>query len=362
MKYHKLLFLLICVQLQTASSAQDQSFDYTKFTRKEIALTRNDAALTLPFHHVKVIDKRNDTIPLLIELSADSRYKSYTYFTFKDGTSAQIESFLRHSFSWDTSSHFDLLMVIRKMWASSIISNPTANGQDWSYGKKLKPGIQLQVEFYLQQGYNYVPLKRFDTMIQGSYNVVREYPALVSDVLKFSLESISRVNAESTYTLGKKLSIGDVQQFSDSHLNYPILQTRYFKKGVYTSYEEFKNNAPSIQDYRIQTTTEAHTLYVKDPKGEEYSLRTAWGFCDGENIYVRSAGLYFRLYYYKNNFYTNAIVRFSRKKRNNWPDLLPPPSQDFLGNAMIRTYESIPPKLMMEAKIVQLDLSTGTLY
>ncbi len=73
--------------------------------------------------------------------------------------------------------------------------------------------------------------------------------------------------------------------------------TAHLKKGIYKNFEEFKNNAPSIElDYdvlRIYKDTggildDAETAFFKldITKAQGKSIGRVYGFCDGKNIYI----------------------------------------------------------------------------
>ncbi len=72
------------------------------------------------------------------------------------------------------------------------------------------------------------------------------------------------------------------------------------KRGIYKTYWEFLDNAPSITDsFRVieltrnkadSTVMEADYKFLHGAKAA--SLR--WGFCDGTNVYVRFASAVFR--------------------------------------------------------------------
>ncbi|MCW3462421.1 hypothetical protein [Chitinophaga nivalis] len=80
-----------------------------------------------------------------------------------------------------------------------------------------------------------------------------------------------------------------------------IIHAQKFKKGLYKSFAEFQNNSPSADgDLVIKTRSNAAQIYLlanrnelvlRDAYGQEHKVKNYWGYCDGQNIYVRDNGL-----------------------------------------------------------------------
>ncbi len=86
------------------------------------------------------------------------------------------------------------------------------------------------------------------------------------------------------------------QNVKGQKLSYAILKDS-LKKGIYFTFSEFRNNDPSfvvpftvLEKKRTLTLLQSHDQYevifekVEDTKKKD--INSAWGFCDGKNIYV----------------------------------------------------------------------------
>jgi hypothetical protein len=93
----------------------------------------------------------------------------------------------------------------------------------------------------------------------------------------------------------------------------PILKDSILHKGVYRSFAEFKNNKPSIENFEIGKGNFTDELYVAD-NHETYPLQDFWGYCDGKNLFVRSANNLFQLYRTGNTFNTKAFKSLKKAK------------------------------------------------
>ena len=85
----------------------------------------------------------------------------------------------------------------------------------------------------------------------------------------------------------------------------PILATKTLQAGIYHSFSEWQQNRPQepgrpVVDARPYHTGEwagylQVTPYRPTPEGRRVPVNNAWGFCDGERVYVRFAGSYYLL-------------------------------------------------------------------
>jgi len=86
-----------------------------------------------------------------------------------------------------------------------------------------------------------------------------------------------------------------------AQIGQTIYDTHQYNKGLYKTFEEFRNNAPSetgnivikgkttaAQFYLLSAPNE---LYSVDSTGKEHKIKKYWGYCDGNNLYVRDNGL-----------------------------------------------------------------------
>jgi hypothetical protein len=91
-------------------------------------------------------------------------------------------------------------------------------------------------------------------------------------------------------------------------------------RGVYTSFEEFRNNAPSIGDFEVQVEDNRRVLYIREA-GHSYYTHDAWGYCDGKDIYIMRDGMLYAAWregkaFY---FYRDIISRVNPPE----PEVLP---------------------------------------
>jgi hypothetical protein len=86
---------------------------------------------------------------------------------------------------------------------------------------------------------------------------------------------------------------------------YPIQSEERLRPGVYNNFFEFRYNAPgrpgNVQaDARAYQTAEWQGLravspFMLTPEGQHVAVEQAWGFCDGQQLYIRFGADYFLL-------------------------------------------------------------------
>lgn len=323
----------------------------------------------LPYHSIKILDYRIDTsVAGITHFEAFNGNGNYNtkYYRFKTSTVSETEKYI-HSFSefQDTASH-QLIMIIRRLWVSSEFENKWINDQDRRMQTAYTGGVRTTFEFYaLKQGY-FTPLLRYDTTIIDNKMKESEVETYLQQSIKAGIASVSGIDLSEKITKGKKITFDKVDSFSSSFKNIRILSDEKPAKGVYQSYDEFKNNKPGIKDYEIKKMTLADVLYVKDAAGIEIPLRKIWGFSDGERIYIQGANAFFELIRYNDIFdckgakkidMTYRIPRPFRGSGINTGSDLP----GFVGGAISQSLRNSS-KYKLLVKLLQLDLETGILY
>lgn len=95
----------------------------------------------------------------------------------------------------------------------------------------------------------------------------------------------------------------DLNQFKINYQKIPVLQKGQKKRGLYLTYEQFLNDTPTPANFEVERDKLSDALFVKNSKGNYELVRNLWGYCDGENRYIKSGEKYFQLCRYNNTFY-----------------------------------------------------------
>jgi hypothetical protein len=210
-------------------------------------------------------------------------------------------------------------MIVKELWLSEEENDIDAKDkiQDVNVEKRLysTSDAKLRFEFYLQKDEKYYAIFRFDTTLFRTLPLKSYAAGFIETALISSLDRLSKYNFTNISNTKTPLSLTDIYNYNNRRFEYPILKDTSFKKGVYASFEEFKNNNPSIPEFEVKKGKLGDVLYVKMENGESVASRSVWGYCDGKKLYIKTGDNYYQLYRIDNSFYFNGSKEISRKER-----------------------------------------------
>ena len=255
-----------------------------------------------------------------------------------------------------------LLIVVKKFWLSAEADKVRFDND--KIGQAINgwdAGVLCKLEFYLEKDSVFYPLYRIDSVFTfkeklndyAGIKFVDNAGFFVTSVLKASLEKLVDINLDEIIAKRRKLSFGDISGEFSIKLEVPVLKFINLKKGVYKDFEEFKSNAPSIQEYELRSGTLGDILYIKEG-GSEYPTRNAWGFCDGKDLFINSGDKYSKLVRRENTFYFFGIKGMTQKTKH-----------DFWKSSALNYMSGYGPKktvYKLDLKYYQIDMETGEVY
>lgn len=338
-------------------------------------------AFTNSIHSVNVIDLRDDTLAMgyhylkpgdairyLVQPSTSPKNKdgdkwSKVYHcspSLSAGFSNWINEYLQCR--KNTAIKNKLLIVVKKFWlspeADEIRDDNDKVGQamnGWD------AGVVCKLEFYLERDSMYFPLYRIDSVFTfkerlNDYKGTRfvdNAASFVTSVLKSSLEKLIEINIDEAIAKRRSFSFNSIQQRYLQRPEIPVLKSADIKKGAYKNFEEFKLNAPSIENYELRKGSIGDILYVKEGDSE-YPTREAWGFCDGKDIFINSGDKYSRLVRRENTFYFFGNKGVVQKTKHIGG----------MSSGLNYAMNSGPKKTVykLDLKYYQIDMETGEVY
>lgn len=254
--------------------------------------------IKLPFKSIKIIDSRYDTSKFGYVPSTDffaGKKKSFRKLVVQGGNGNGIERYYNEYYAGSfTQNGLELLIVMKRFWISGDAkSNNKRVEMANSVGRD--NNIYCKWEYYLGKDGKYLPVKRMDTIMVMDENLARyideEFSEKREPNFKFALKALIEIldysNAVKQFDTQPKKTFEEIKEFNKTMNLIPVLQDSGFKKGVYLSFDDFKNNRPSIIDFqekkmrygKINTNTE---IYLEDMKGE--TISNYWGYSDGKEF------------------------------------------------------------------------------
>ena len=246
------------------------------------------------FNHFAVIDQRPDTgrIGLHINKGAASHARD-RQLVFPRPAATEIADWLNQHFTRPDAPYTGLI-VLRTLWLSDA-NYPLEDLMRDPQKQQERTHIRLKAEVYAGKDSNYMPIFRFDTLsyttkaVYSIHSPYSDWERDLADILGDLADSASFL-ADQKRDFGRQIPLTAIHQFNQSRFVSPIDSNPNLTRGVYASFEEFRNNNPSIQNFEIKMAGPNLLLYIKEPNGRSYYSHDAWGYCDGENIFIMRDG------------------------------------------------------------------------
>jgi hypothetical protein len=293
----------------------------------------------MPFNKVSFNDVRYDTSFIAINWQAANNSLSEAAMNKKynltGGLAPGLTSYINQYFSNNFSSNDAELVCYIKRFAVALKDTSLAffNPQERINTQKTNI-INLEIECYYKAGDSLFPAFRIDSAYEVLLTKIRkDFPAVVKEVISPLLERMSNVDT-GRILKRKSYTEGQIADRYQARFNLPILTANPGKRGIYKSFEEFKNNAPSITVFDKKTgkmkvnaapikTFDATsllssalerrntTVFLYDANGELISPSKIFGFCDSSGYWIQHGAFYYPLIRVGNAFEFMYIYHYA---------------------------------------------------
>jgi hypothetical protein len=241
----------------------------------------------LPFSEITIIDARPDTMKLGY-LYTSAIHEKQVICTEKN-ISQMIRSFLSDKFIAPGVSRGDkILGCIRKFWISDF-------GVDTS-----RYNLSLTIEYYLHRDGCFYPFYRFDSSVVLN-GTAETWGNSINKAISASARKLFHVDRVNIQQL-QCYSLRQIDSFNYAARNFPILRDKRIQRGVYFSFNQFKRNKPWYPIFGINVEQESDVIYVKGRNLKDSAIADAWGFSDGNRLFIRYGGNFYRLFRTGDNF------------------------------------------------------------
>lgn len=321
----------------------------------------------LPFHHFEILDERPDTLRIGAHTGAGLFGKGNRQLGFAGQTSWELANYLDVRFS-RPQGPFTALIALRNLWFSDATYTLADLSKDTS-ASHVKIRIRLKAEVYAEKDGIYTPLFRLNSIGEsqsGSYlSIGQDLGGMLDDLADSAAILIDRKGMG-----GRHLSRDDIRQFNRSRFDLVIYTDTALVSGVYLSFEEFRNNAPSIRNFEVLPNTQEDKdnknllLYLKGSGNESIYTRDAWGYCDGMTVYVMKDGVLVPTWREGKAYYLLGLAEEIDIKKNRLGWLDAPYTMDATSpgtTTMNPGGGTTDPKLTLK-HVFAVDMDTGKLY
>jgi hypothetical protein len=320
-------------------------------------LSSGPAIGSLPAAEFLVHDVRFDTSCIGLEESAGE----LRLIRLSKGFHGTIANFITTRAPLDKSSQHTLHCFIKKMILSNHIYQTGADDKQRKFDITESPGILFTAELYLQDNNTnaYIPVFRLDTTVTGTKQInFGGGQPYTEAVLEVFVQKMVQTNWDKIRNTSRKLEPKQLNEHYTKRFAIPILQNPEPVKGLYLSYDDFRNNKPHVIDFVVEKGSKGDFLYIKNDKGDQILQHELWGYCDGKDMFIFSANNYFKLERSAMGFIIYGAKDYTARRalRLNFSavDLINPNSNYSKGRT--RT------KYHLDQSFLQLDMESGELF
>ena len=296
--------LLLCV----SASAQSTLSSLSSVTISLDSSGRSSPGIS-PFRHYQVIDARPDTARIGIHAFIPTLGSQHNrQLVFRQPAASEIAAFLNARFT-RADAPYTALIVLRNLWLSDANYRREEKLRDPTV-LHVRTHIRLKAEIYAVRDSLFTPILRFDTLQaykrDNRYTSIVTYYSLwdrdVTAILGDMADSAARL-AIDRQGQGRQLHLEDILQFNQSRFETPVTGDIALTPGVYTSFEECRNNKPSVAHFEIRMENNYRLLYISESGGSTYYSHEAWGCCDGKTVYMMHDGALYPVWKEDRAFY-----------------------------------------------------------
>jgi len=354
---HAFIFLLL-IFLQDVCSAQFDNANkkdsikvpQAKYQYYNLTTNRDHPDILLPYDSIEFRDVRYDTTFIMMAFPLLHVSRTYNVKVNLDGGLAQnVTRYFNNYYSTVNNNGQKAAVCYIKKFSVTLQHEllehffNTGNLPDDTANQ-----VDIEVECYYKKGDRFFPAVRFDTsyrhhfpdiILNASRQIKTLLQPLMSKIEQVNLEHVEKRNAYSEEDISKRYA---------DRFNFPILKTAVYKKGVYKSFNEFRNNAPSIDSFTISTDkmkvnegnnllidpeslawkgfqTKNTAVFLYDENNNLISPSGIFGYCDGKTIWIQHGAFFYPLVKTGNSFEFMYIYHYAdHNLRTNTLFLLTP--------------------------------------
>ena len=258
----------------------------------EIALdtsSKFSMANRFPFRYITIEDVRFDTTQVGIYSVINNLFipniKNYK-INFTGGLTKSLGLYLNNYFRTNPGNEdIELVCFLKKL---NLVKRDTLTENvslQRTYGQ-----VNFQTEVFLRSGGNFYAAFKIDTTLTESISLKKKEVA--DEIKDFLLMPVLAIlQKEISITLWDNIIKKKVFSRSEVYENYyskrfslPVL-TQPYKRGVYQTFAEFRNNAPSITEFKVLKGKQK-TISLIDNNGNYLATIKMFGYCDGEKCWI----------------------------------------------------------------------------
>lgn len=303
MKIKIILFILL-ISLSASSQKTVSEITETKDSFLDLSNLVSSQKDKIPFASIRILDSRFDSSKVGYVI----RKINHEKLKLKGGTASALSTFLNTYYEkiLDTASGRELLIVIKKLWLQYGSTNQMLRFGDLDRKSKnnyfdYNTICLADMDVFAGSANTYQALTRI------THHFVLDETGSINDahtlLLPFDslVRKIQSMNTEASISSRRQISLNEIMTTYNKRFEIPVLLQPEFKKGIFLTFEDFKNNTPAHPDFTAQPGKLSFDIFILE-NGERKILTEYWGFCDGSDFYIKPGLLPFKITRQGNTF------------------------------------------------------------
>lgn len=285
-----------CQKFPDISAAKTQflEFDTARYTENH----------KIPFKKIEILDYRFDTT----KVGYTAYRRTHEKLAVKGSLQSTLTAYLNNYFrdNLDSSSSRTLVIVLKKLWLQYGATNQMLRSKDIDHGSILNYMRRNTVclanaEVFAGSGETY------QALVKLSHNFTIEEADKKNNLslllLPFDslIQKINSLDVEATLIQKKFFLLPDIHANYQKRFDLPMLIIRKLSRGIYVTFDDFKNNKVSYPDFMYKTSKYSADVTITQ-NGKEIILTEYWGFFDGKNLWAKPGLIPFKTVRQGNTF------------------------------------------------------------
>lgn len=288
--------LTLCLFLSFLSHAQ--SNQQIVFDLKDVAPKEK---VSIPFSAIKVIDARFDKTNIGVfttDFTRPFNKQKKQEVSFPDSLKTYLPLAIEKIGVLDRSKNDTLVLLIKRFRLADRFRDEIAD----AYNPELFLNISLS--FYELKDNDYHKILSVDdiqTSVMGKEAIVSN-----SDAERLRKESFLEIlsnlfDNKNWQSSAIAFNYSDIQLGLDKRFDLPVLRDTLHVSGLYKSFDEFKNNKPSLSNVKFTIKKGIHDK-VLDSNNVSINLKNYWGASIDNQPYILFRGMFCKLIKSDNGF------------------------------------------------------------
>jgi len=302
----------------------------------------------LPFKQIIVLDKRFDTTKT--GYTHDNISNKYSKIVLQKSWSEILNEYFRYNL--DTNSHHTLFIVIQTFWMQigtlAEVQKAKKVNEVYKQEKDRGGSCTAELDVFVQSDSSFQALFKIDTTFLSLSNYNRNkldnFFFLPFDSIAIKINSLS---VPQNILNKRKIKLDEINNVYNNRFQIPVLKQVTPEKGVFLSFQDFKENRPRFTQFGIKKGDWSDEVYMIN-NGKEEVIEKYWGFFDSSGLYIRLGANAFRAIRQQNTFELVGFQHINIRRDYQAETLIPRSLLDKTGTK--------------SRKIFQVNMKTGRLH